>query len=194
MVMYGIYNKETLEKLFDTGHHIHNITTPYEKLFAGRQNTGSLHPIYIEMQDIQHYSINSLLYPRTVKDKYVLLYKELITQLHIYANAIRFLAKGYLPVSLVTLLKLKEILKAVRNTVRKTNPGYDLVIKRLHLYYDMKLITFGIDSSNNHIIQFPVFIQPYTQQPLILHQLQMVPVPVIDQNTHAHFYTHLQIN
>ena len=85
------------------------------------------------------YSINSLLYLITVKEKYVLLYKELISQLHIYAAAIRILAKGYLPISLFTSLTLKEILNEVRNTVWKTNPDYDLVIKRLHPYYDMKL-------------------------------------------------------
>ena len=70
------------------------------------------------------------------------MYKELITQLPIYANAIRILAKGYLPISLITPLKLKEILNTVGNTVRKANPDYDLVTKRLHLYYDMKLIIF----------------------------------------------------
>ena len=193
MVMYGIYNAETLEKLINTVHHLNNITIPYENLFAGKQNTGLLHPIYVNMQGIQHYSIDSLLYLRTVKGKYVLIYKELITQLSINANAIRVLAKGYLSISFVTPLKLKEILKAVRNTIRETNPDYDLVIKRLHLYYYMKLVTFGIDSSNNLIVQLPVFIQPYMQQPLILFQIETVPVPVIDQNTQAHSYMHLGI-
>ena len=42
-----------------------------------------------------------------MKDKYVLIYKELKTQLHMYATAIRVLAKGYLPISLITPLKLK---------------------------------------------------------------------------------------
>ena len=46
--------------------------------------------------------------------------------------------------------------------IRRTNPDYDLVIDRLHLYYDIKLVTFGIDKERNLIIQFPVFIQPYT--------------------------------
>ena len=54
MVMYGIYNAETLEKLINTVHHIHNVTTPYEKLFAGKQDIGLLHPIYINTQGIQH--------------------------------------------------------------------------------------------------------------------------------------------
>ena len=58
---------------------------------------------------------------------------------------LEFWQKGIYPFSLITPLKLKEILNAVRNTVWKTNPDYDLVIKRLHLYYDMKLVTFGID-------------------------------------------------
>ena len=54
----------------------------------------------------------------------------------------------------------------------ETNPDYDLVVDRLHLYYNMQLVTFGIDKDKNLIIQFPVFIQPYTQQPLILYQLE----------------------
>ena len=58
----------------------------------------------------------------------------------------------------------------------------------------MKLVTFGIDKERNLIIQFSVFIQLYTQQPLILYQIETVPVPVIDQNTKVQSYTHLQIN
>ena len=120
------------------------------------------------------------------------MYRELITQLHIYTNAIRILAKGYLPISLITPLKLKEILNTVRNTVRKTNLYYDLIIKRLHLYYDMKLVTFGIDNNKKLIVQFPVFILPYTQEPLILYQIERVPIS--DQNTQAHSYMHLHVN
>ena len=66
--------------------------------------------------------------------------------------------------------KLQEILNSVKETLTKSSPDYDIVIKRLHLYYDMKLITFGIDKYQNLIIQFPVFVQPYTQQPVILYQ------------------------
>ena len=36
MVMYGIYNAETLEKLMNTVHCIHDITSPSEKLFVGQ--------------------------------------------------------------------------------------------------------------------------------------------------------------
>ena len=115
--------------------------------FAGQKGSLTLKSLYANAQGIQNYSINLLLYLRTVKYKYVLLYKELTIQVHIYAAAIRILAKGYLPISLITPLKLKKILNKVRNTVRKTNPDYDLFIKRLHPYYEMKLVTFGIDDN-----------------------------------------------
>ena len=58
----------------------------------------------------------------------------------------------------------------------------------------MQLITFGINRNKNPIIQFPVFIQPYTQQPLVLYQIETVPVPITDQNTQADSYMHLQVD
>ena len=34
MLMYSTYNAETLEKLINTGHNIHNTTSLHERLFA----------------------------------------------------------------------------------------------------------------------------------------------------------------
>ena len=93
----------------------------------------------------------------------------------------------------MTPLKLKEILKEVRSDLRITNTDYDLGMDKLHLYYNMQLVTFGIDGDKNLIIHFPVFIQPYTQQPLVMYQLETVPVPIIDQNTQLDSYTQLQV-
>ena len=133
-----------------------------------------------------------MLYLHTIKDECIEIHNEFILQLCIYTKAVRILAKGYMPISLVTPLKLKDILDWIKETLIKTNPDYDIVIKRLHLYYDMKLVIFGIDRKRN-LIQFPVFIQPYTQQPLILYWLETVPVPIVDKNTKVSSYTKLRI-
>ena len=83
-----------------------------------------------------------------------------------YTSAIRILAKWYMPNTLITPEKLKEILHEVRKTLWITNPDYDLVIDRLHLYYDMPLMTFGIDKDKNLIIQLPDFCTAiYTATP-----------------------------
>ena len=88
---------------------------------------------------------------------------------------------------------MKEILALVKETLIKTNPDYDIVIKRLHLYYDMKLLTSSIEKKRNLIIQFPIFVQPFTQQPVILYQLETVPVPVIDKDTKTETYMQLKL-
>ena len=58
MLMYGVYNAETLEN----------------------------RTFYVHSLGLHHYSINSLLYLGTIQDKYIALYRELITQLCIYIS------------------------------------------------------------------------------------------------------------
>ena len=145
------------------------------------------------MKGINHYAINSLLFLTTTKEKYVNRYERFINQLREYFQVIRILSKGYLPISLLPPSKLDTILGNVKETLQITNRDYYLVIKRLYLYYDMKLVTFGIDDQRNLIIQFPVFVQPHTQQHLILYQIETVPVPIVDENKQAQSYTYLKV-
>ena len=111
------------------------------------------------------------------------MYKRFIEELKLYSRAIRVLSKGYLPIALLPPSKLEKILNEVRVAITKSNKDYDLVLTRLYLYYDMKLVTFGIDNKRNLIVQFPVFVQPYTQKRLtVLYQIdQAVPVPILEQ-------------
>ena len=77
MVMGGIYNSKTLDKLIDMGQHMHNITTPNEKLFAGQCNTAYMWYINTHgTQSIHYNAINSLIYLRTIKEKYIQMYNE----------------------------------------------------------------------------------------------------------------------
>ena len=117
MLKYGIYNAKTLEKLIKTVHENHNITSSHERLFAGEHSPSTFRTLYAHPLGSQHYSTNSLLYLRIIWDKYVILYRELATQLHTYVSAIRVLAKGYLPNTLITLGKLQEILIEVKKTL-----------------------------------------------------------------------------
>ena len=137
MLVYSIYNAETLEKVITTVHIIHNTTSSHERLFAGQQSSLTIKSLYAHSLGLHHYTINSLLYLRTIQDKYVSLYRGFITQLWIYTSAIRILAEGYLPNTLVTTSKLQEILKNVKTALQATNPEYDLVIDKLHPYYNM---------------------------------------------------------
>ena len=73
------------------------------------------------------------------------MYERFIVELKSYLKAIRILSKGYLPISLMPPSKLEAILEQVKLALAKTNKNYDLVLGRFYLYYDMKLVMFGID-------------------------------------------------
>ena len=134
ILIYRIYNADTLVKLINTVHEIHNVTSSHEKLFAGKHNPTIFRLLYIDALGMQQYAFNSLLFLRVVQDKYISLYKELNIQLWPYVSAIRILMKGYLPPTLITLSKLQGILAEVRKPLQHANPDYALVLERLHMY------------------------------------------------------------
>ena len=82
LIIYAVYNVETLSKLVKTAQVMHSQQTLVEQLFAGQQVEAYI--IYSKMQDacgVQHYITNSLLNLRTIKEKYIAVYNEFITQL-----------------------------------------------------------------------------------------------------------------
>ena len=86
MVMNGVYNAETLEKLISSIHQMLNITTPNERLFVSK--LGTLFTWYVNKNGFHHFAINTLIYLRPLREKYIKIYEEFITQLLMYTKAI----------------------------------------------------------------------------------------------------------
>ena len=187
MIMYGKYNSDTLTNLINTVHRMHNLTSLKEKLFVGKMNEW-LKQELTHFNNEHSHSISTLLF-LTIKEKYERMYERFIVELKSYSKAIHILSKGYLLISLIPPSKLETILQQVKAALAKNNKNYDLVLNRLYLYYDMKVVTFGIDNDRNLIIQFAVFVEPYTQARLSLYQIETVPVPILETNNKAQSYT-----
>ena len=181
MIIYGKYNSDTLMDLIDTVHKMRNVTTWKEKIFISKMNDWLKNELALIHNEFD-YSIYTTLFLTTIKEKYVTMCEKFLVELKSYLKAIRILSKVYIPVSLITPSKLETILEQGKIAISKTNKDYELVLNRLYLYYDMKLVTFGIDNQKNLIIQFLVFVQPYTQTKLTLYQIETVPVPILDAN------------
>ena len=87
MIMYDVYNSDTLTELIDTVHRMQTTTTWKERTFAGRLN--QWFEMYLHQEDMHHYAINSVLYLTSVRQKYVKMYKRFIEELRIYSRVIR---------------------------------------------------------------------------------------------------------
>ena len=145
MIMYSKYNSDTLTNLIDVVHRMHNLTSLKEKLCVGKVNEWLKQQLTC-FNDEHSYLITTLLFLRTCNEKYVRVYERFINELKSYSKAICVLSKGYLAISLIPPSKLETILQQLKTALAKTNKNYDLVLNRLYLYYDMKLVTFGIDN------------------------------------------------
>ena len=65
MIMYGVYNSDTLKDLIDTVHRMQNFTTWNEKTFAGRLHDWM--ELYLRDEGICNYAINSILFLTTLE-------------------------------------------------------------------------------------------------------------------------------
>ena len=170
-------------ELVNTVHQMQNVTTWKEKIFVSKMNAWlkcNLENIHSKFD----YSMDTVLFLTTIKEKYVRMYEKFINELRSYSKAIKILSKGYLPISLIPPSKLQAILQKVQAAITKSNQDYEIILIRLYLYYDMKLVTFGIDYQKNLMIQFPV---------LTLYQVETVPVPILNNSNTVQSYTQLKI-
>ena len=76
MAMYSIYNSDTLEKLMNTVHNMHNTKTLNEKLFASKLN--HWYNWYLFRVKFGHHAINDLLFLTTTREKNVEMYESSI--------------------------------------------------------------------------------------------------------------------
>ena len=79
MIMYGVYNSDTLTELIDTVHRMHNTTMWKERTFAGKLNQWV--ELYLHQEGMHHYAINSILFLTTIREKYVKMYERFLEEL-----------------------------------------------------------------------------------------------------------------
>ena len=77
--------------------------------------------------------------------------------------------------------------------IKTQNNDYVLALPHITDYYDMRLVTFGLDDQGKLVICFPIFIKEYKKEPMTLYQIETVKVPITDTNTEADSYTETAI-
>ena len=139
------------------------------------------------------YSHMFQLYIDNLREKYIRLYEALETELNLLLRSIAILSKGYLPPQLFPPTTLVKISQTAIAMIKNKNPDYVLALPHITDYYDMRLVTFGLDDQGKLVICFPIFIKEYQKEPMTLYQIETVKVPITDINTEADSYTETAI-
>ena len=192
-LLYGKYNLDSLEKIIQTVNHLGDRVHQMKKLLLGKDHTVAtqqfLHSRYIGRLLFAH-KLN--IYLTSIQETQLRLYDELERVLREFLSAVRILSKGYLPASLFPPTVLCRITSNALQMVQKKNPDYVLTIKHITEYYDMKIVTFGVNDGEELIVAFPVFVQDHTSESMTLYELEVVKVPITDTNLAANSYTEVK--
>ena len=192
-LLYGKYNLDSLEKIVHTINHFGDRVHHMESLLMGNN------PLLTKEQFLHVNFIGRLLfanklniYLTTVQETHLRIYDELERILKVFLSAAETLSKGYLPASLFPPSVLCNITSSALAMVQKKNPDYVLTIKPVTEYYDMKMVTFGVNDGIELVVAFLVFVQDHTRESMTLYELETVKVPITDTNLAANSYTEVQ--
>ena len=106
--MYGIYNVDTLEKLIQMVHKMNTRSVWFERLYAGHVN--KWFEMYSSSQGANYYAIHSLLYLRTIQEKYIKMYERFVNQLKEYSRCDKNIVKRiYTYITLIAFKISKDI-------------------------------------------------------------------------------------
>ena len=78
--------------------------------------------------------------------------------------------------------------------IKNKHPDYVLATPQASSYYDMRLVTFGIDENDRLVVCFPIFVKDFSRKSMTLYQIETVPVPILDTNMEASSYSQAVIN
>ena len=192
-LLYGEYNLDSLEKIIHTINHLGERVHRMEELLLGKDHS-------VATQQFLHASsIGRLLfahklniYLTSFQETQLRLYDELERVLREFLSTVRILTKGYLAASLFPPTILCRITSNTLQMVQRKNPDYVLKIKHVTEYYDMKMVTFGVNGSEEVVVAFPVFVQDHTRESMTLYELETVKVPITDTNLVANSYTEVK--
>ena len=187
-LLYGEYDVNSTQSIMKLLGSLHNRTSSLEKIlelkvpnWAMSFVSGSYGPVM--------YSHMTQLYLENIKEKHIRLYEALVTELRLLLRSIAILSKGYLPPHLFPPTTLVTISQQAIAMMKIKNPDYVLALPHIIDYYDMRLVTFGIDDQDRLVICFPIFIKDLNKEPMTLHQIETVKVPITDTNQKADSYT-----
>ena len=195
LLLYGKFSLENFGTVSSQMAEMSDRLSSLENFLNGDSHPDKKKILFSEHSDSGHLRYSHMLqtYFNTVSDRHIKMYEELVAQLTGLLRAIRTLNRGYIPIELFPPSLLRNITQQALLMVRKQHPDYVSVIARATSYYDMKLVTFGLDNQDNLVVAFPIFIQDHTRSSLRLYEMETVKVPIADENLLANSYTELTL-
>ena len=192
-LLYGEYDINSTDTILNMFKGLNDRTNTLERWLSGH-NSLMARNYMATAYGPTLFSHQLQLYLNSLKEKYVRLHENLVTELRLLLRSIAILSKGYLPPQLFPPTALSALAQQAITMIKQQHPDYKLALPHITDYYDMRLVTFALDEHGRLVIAFPIFVQDYKKEPMTLYQIETVKVPILDKNDKADSYSEMSIS
>ena len=193
-LMFGDYEIQTTDGMIKLLGNLNNRTLYLEKIITGQDPNAAKNYLKDTMRGTEIFSHQVQMYMQAMRERYLRVPENLINELRLLLRSIAILSRGYLPPQLFSPTDIVRISQAALSMIKNKHPDYVLAIPQASSYYDMRLVTFGIDENDRLVVCFPIFVKDFSRKSMTLYQIETVPVPILDTNVEASSYSQAVIN
>ena len=193
-LMFGDYEIQTTDDMIRLLGNLNNRTQYLEKIITGKDPTTARNYLKNNIRGTEVFTHQVQMYMQAMRERYLRVPENLINELRLLLRSIAILSRGYLPPQLFSPTDIVRISQAALSMIKSKHPDYVLAIPQASIYYDMRLVTFGIDENDRLVVCFPIFVKDFSRKPMTLYQIETVPVPILDTNEEANSYSQAVIN
>ena len=192
--MFGDYEIQTTDGMIRLLGNLNKRTQYLEKIITGKDPTTARNFLKNNLRGTEIFSNQVQMYMQAMRERYLTVPENLISELRLLLRSIAILSRGYLPPQLFSHTDIVRISQAALSMIKNKHPDYVLAIPQASSYYDMRLVTFGIDEDDRLVVCFPIFVKDFSRKSMTLYQIETVPVPILDTNEEANSYSQAVIN
>ena len=157
LLMYGIYNLNSLRGVMNTINALHDRQTYYERAIRQRDFNFRRSDV-----DAVNYNFDTMMFLDNAREEHVVTCRGAVKGARDFLDGIAIVTQGRLPRALISDNQLREILGRVDAMVKRNYPDYVLAAIHISHYRDMKMVTFAVDQQTHSLIAtFPAFTKNY---------------------------------
>ena len=109
-------------------------------------------------------------------NRYLMLYESILSELDHFLDALDNLSNNQLSHSVIPPKEMNDLIVHVNGVLKTQYPNYELVVTRVHDYYNLPFSTFACQG-NTLMVHISLYIKPINQESLHMYEIKSIPVP-----------------
>ena len=182
------------KELIKQGRHIRNITARVKRM---EYEVDHMKTFIADNTNSIRFLSNLLGILLSDLNRYLMLYESILSELDHLLDALDNLSNNQLSHSVISPKEMNDLILHVNEVLKTQYPNYELVVSKVHDYYNLPFSTFACQG-NILMIHISFYIKQINLETLYMYEIKSIPVPyhmneeLIDETESKYTYTKIK--